>query len=638
MARTHSGEKFMSQSMTSELDPRIKIRAPLRCDGVGSLDCAEDIESGMRMAVRWLPLDANGAAAARAVEALPSHPTLPKIRGTGRVGSAAFVAMDFPDGRLLSTMTEEPFTPAQIAKLGTETADALATMHAQDVVHGALSADSILLHGTRAVLWDMPLVLANRLTDRRGEERMLSQLPRIAAYLAPERARGVPAFASGDIFALGAIMAQLLGANQPAGQNTLALLHRIGTGAWRPVVPASAPADLRGLVSRMLQLEPRLRPTARQVADALRTAYTPAAVTAKEFPAVGAKIAEELLPPVAPAVAVEGAAVDDGTVDDAGVDGAAHASAPCEGLAVVAAPSDVMDGACESAPVVAAAANGDATRAPADEAVIAGRPPEETGSPRAMIAEAAVASASVTLDAGRKADLSEEVATSAAAREAPLSSASDGAFDATMKDSGPTPLPPPLPTRRPSAPELAPSVGLSEGLRAQIAPTNPEVPRVEAPATKSKLPWIAMAVVATGCIALLSSMLLSGAKPQAVTIAPAEAVAPLPLSLEDDEADLLAPLVEVDSFEPHADPTWVESAESVPVAKLDTRAAVPVKQRPLKKPPVRLAKKSEDVRPALDVKAAAENVEAVKTPAAGNFDFLDQTAPAPSSELKRPSF
>ena len=44
-----------------ELDPRFKIRAPLRCDGIGRLDCAEDLESGMRMAVRWLPLEANGA-------------------------------------------------------------------------------------------------------------------------------------------------------------------------------------------------------------------------------------------------------------------------------------------------------------------------------------------------------------------------------------------------------------------------------------------------------------------------------------------------------------------------------------------------------------------------------------------------
>lgn len=34
------------------LDPRIRISAPLRCDGIGRLDCAEDLESGGRLAVR----------------------------------------------------------------------------------------------------------------------------------------------------------------------------------------------------------------------------------------------------------------------------------------------------------------------------------------------------------------------------------------------------------------------------------------------------------------------------------------------------------------------------------------------------------------------------------------------------------
>src|SRR4051794_3622356 len=152
---------------SEELNPHIRIRSPLRCDGIGRLDCAEDTESGARLAVRWLPLDANGDAAVRACARLPEHPTLPRVRQTGHVGDKAFLAMEFPDGKLLSTLSGEPVAPEALVEVGAQLADALATVHSQGVVHGELSAESVLLAKGKAYLWDMPLVIANRLTDRR---------------------------------------------------------------------------------------------------------------------------------------------------------------------------------------------------------------------------------------------------------------------------------------------------------------------------------------------------------------------------------------------------------------------------------------------------------------------------------------
>lgn len=544
MNKTVSGEKFMN----TELDPRIKIRAPLRCDGVGSLDCAEDIESGMRMAVRWLPLDANGAAAARAVQQLPSHPTLPKIRSTGRVGSAAFVAMDFPDGKLLSTLLGEKFTPAQVAKLAAEVADALATMHAQDVVHGELSADSVLLHGTKAVLWDMPLVLANRLTDRRGEERMLSQLPRITPYLAPERARGVPAFSSGDIFGLGAVMAQLLGGKQPQAQSTLALIHQLAVGTWKPEVPDSAPPELRALLNRMLQLEPRARPSAREVADHLRTAFVPPAVTAPEFLAVAAEV---------------GLALEKPTIAEP-----KPAEAPVEAKAEVAEP--VVNSELEAAAV-----------APVDPAEV------KAASPASIEALAVEPSAIVPVE-----------------------------------------------------------------MRAQIAPTHPEAvpagalaePALTAP--KSKMPWIILAVASSVAILVLSGLLLLSKSPSTVED-PTTNEAPVALATTAllEEEDLLEPLVPVDTFEPHADPAWVESSEAPFAVKTNAKpvsaVAVAYKEAPTKTQKKAVSRKSAKKEVAAEKKEAVSTSDAVKEIKAtdvGNFDFLDQEAPKPSSELKRPNF
>lgn len=253
------------------LDQRFKIRAPLRCNGIGRLECAEDSESGMRMAVRWLPIEANGVAAVRACESLPTHPTLPKIRKTGQVGASAYVAMDFPEGRLLSTWEEDAVAPEVLARVAAQISDALASIHSQSVFHGEISPDSILLVGEgweKAYLWDMPLVIANRLTDRRGEDRLMQQLVRTAAFLSPERARGAGASAASDVYALGAVLCLSGGAARPSSNTTLGMVYEVANGDWAPEVPDIFPDALRTLVTRMVAMDPGARPSAREVHEA----------------------------------------------------------------------------------------------------------------------------------------------------------------------------------------------------------------------------------------------------------------------------------------------------------------------------------------------------------------------------------
>jgi eukaryotic-like serine/threonine-protein kinase len=286
-----------------ELDPSIRIRAPLRCDGVGRLDCAEDTESGMRMAVRWLPVDANGEAAARAVEGMPMHPVLPRIRRTGRVGSAAYVAMDFPEGRLLTTVIDTPLPSDALARIGADMADALSALHEEGVIHGELSSDSVLmLPDGRAILWDVPLVLANRLTDRRGEERVLAHLIRVAPFLSPERARGLPVSMAADVYALGSLLCFAAGGVLPTGGTTLGVVHQIAAGQWKPEVPRRLPLAVADVLGRMIDANPLARPNARTAARALSLAAgrTP---TFREMPAV------IILPPVQPQAATAPSAV-----------------------------------------------------------------------------------------------------------------------------------------------------------------------------------------------------------------------------------------------------------------------------------------------------------------------------------------
>ncbi|MBL8910863.1 MAG: protein kinase [Archangium sp.] len=272
----------------TELDPRIRIRAALRCDGIGRLDCAEDTVSGERVAVRWLPLDANGDAAVKACEKLPAHPTLPRIRQTGQVGTSAFVALDFPDGELLSARGEERLENEQLLRLAAQLSDALSTVHAQNVVHGEMSRDSVLMvNDGRAYLWDMPLVIANRLSDRRGENRLMQNLVKSAAYLAPERARGEGASQAADVYSLGAILCVSGGAPLPSAATTLGVVHQVASGEWVPRVPSTLPEQWRAMLERMVSREASRRPTAADVA--LCFAKVPAQnmlPTVPEMPAV----------------------------------------------------------------------------------------------------------------------------------------------------------------------------------------------------------------------------------------------------------------------------------------------------------------------------------------------------------------
>lgn len=271
-----------------ELDPRIKIRAPLRCDGIGRLDCAEDTVSGDRLAVRWLPLEANGDAAVKACEKLPSHHALPRILQTGQVGASAFVALDFPDGEMLSARGEERLDHELLLKLAAQLSDALATVHAQGVVHGEMSRDSVLLvPGGKASLWDMPLVIANRLSDRRGENRLMQNLVKTAPYLSPERARGEGASQAGDVYALGAILCVSAGAPLPTASTTLGVVHLVAAGEWVPRVPASLPERWATTLSKMIAADPAARPTAAEVAAAFAEVPTQNALaTVPELQAV----------------------------------------------------------------------------------------------------------------------------------------------------------------------------------------------------------------------------------------------------------------------------------------------------------------------------------------------------------------
>ena len=91
------------------------------------------------------------------------------------------------------------------------------------------------------------------------------------AYMSPEQARGAPAGAPSDVFALGVTLYEMLARRRPWVAPTMpAVLAAILLEDAMPLsrLNPSVPSGLEKLVHRMIAKDPVLRPTASEVEQA----------------------------------------------------------------------------------------------------------------------------------------------------------------------------------------------------------------------------------------------------------------------------------------------------------------------------------------------------------------------------------
>jgi serine/threonine protein kinase len=160
-----------------------------------------------------------------------------------------------------------PLPPAEVARIGTQIAAALAAAHRAGIVHRDVKPGNVLIadDGTAKIT---DFGISHAFDDvSLTSTGMVSGTP---AYLAPEVARGDNSDYSSDVFSLGSTLYMALEGTPPFGTdaNPMAVLHKVASGV---PTPPSRSGPLAPMLHDMMARDPATRPDMVAVANTLAT-------------------------------------------------------------------------------------------------------------------------------------------------------------------------------------------------------------------------------------------------------------------------------------------------------------------------------------------------------------------------------
>lgn len=244
--------------------------------------CAEgQADPGFALVLRQTRLDGGEAEALRRFEVehqalrVLRGPQVPRLLAADEAAPAPWLVMESIDGPSLQQRLDQPALPAieEVVGLGVALAQAVHQLHLQEVVHLGLRPDRVRITPEGRVV-----LLGYGLSWHAHHPDLHAGLAGAAAgeagWMAPEQLLGVRGDPRSDLFALGAILYQLLTHELPHGlpDSEAALRQRLWREPppprrWRPEIPAW----LQEVLLRCLAPEPAQRyPSAAHLAFDLR--------------------------------------------------------------------------------------------------------------------------------------------------------------------------------------------------------------------------------------------------------------------------------------------------------------------------------------------------------------------------------
>ena len=266
---------------------RYELVRPLGHGAMATVDLVRDVELDRPVALKRLAENLSRDEELRRrfirearLAARLSHPNVVRVFDVGEDGGRPFIAMEYVEGETLADLIARRgrLPVAEAATLGVQICTGLAAVHAAGLVHRDVKPQNLLL-GTDGVLklGDFGIAVGHDGTRLTIAGTVLGT----AGYLAPEQARGEEVTAAADIYAVGAVLYELL-TGEPA--RTAESLAELGSeDGFRPPdlaarVP-SAPPELVTAVTACLAVRPEDRPAsaaalARQLAPVASEAAT----------------------------------------------------------------------------------------------------------------------------------------------------------------------------------------------------------------------------------------------------------------------------------------------------------------------------------------------------------------------------
>ncbi len=196
---------------------------------------------------------------AKALAAL-NHPNILSIHGFGRVGAVPYFVMELLDGRnVRELLSAGPIPPRTVVRYAMELVNGLAAAHDKGIFHRDLKPENIFVtNAGRVKIVDFGLANIRERASSKTAVKLTAPgwVVGTLGYMAPEQVRGEPVDQRADLFAVGAVLFEMLtGCAAFDADTMIGALHAVleREPALSQLGEIGVPRQLIGVVARCLE-------------------------------------------------------------------------------------------------------------------------------------------------------------------------------------------------------------------------------------------------------------------------------------------------------------------------------------------------------------------------------------------------